>query len=246
VVRGSGKQIAVTVRAIQALDKFAIKRMGIPSIVLMENAGRALAEEVLKLAKKKARVLIVCGTGNNGGDGLVAARHLKVNGARVVVCIVGSKTELKEDPKINYAIVKALRIPVIFYKKPSCLPLKRTDVVIDALFGAGLNRPLQEPYRSVIGRINQSGAYVIACDIPSGLDGTTGKVHGCCVKADKTVTFTLLKTGFFRNAGPSYIGKAVVRNIGLPPDWVKRIGGQDQGSWTMLKWERSSPPFERR
>lgn len=206
---------------IQELDRWAIEKIGIPSLVLMENAGRGVAQEIFKKLKnrKKSSVVIVCGTGNNGGDGFVAARYLFKGGIKPQVFLVGDSTQLKTDALVNYHVAKNLGISVKSldgFKSAFKKSLQASDIIIDAIFGVGLNRPIQGFYQAIISAINARGAYVVAVDIPSGLDGTTGNIYGICVKASVTVTFSYLKKGFFKNQGLLYTGRHVVFDIGIP------------------------------
>lgn len=217
---------AVTVSQIQKLDKTAIEKVGIPSIVLMENAGRAVAEEVEKSlrGKRNGVVCIVCGLGNNAGDGFVAARHLIDAGTSVKIFLIGQGRQLKHDAAVNYRILKKMKYPIIECGGTRfCAPagsisrdIARADVVVDAIFGVGLNRQIGQPFRGVIETINRRAKYVVAVDIPSGLDGTTGAMYGACVRADKTVTFSFAKKGFLKNYGPGHVGKVVIADIGIP------------------------------
>lgn len=195
----------LTVKQARAFDKFAQEKLGIPSIVLMENAGRSAAEVVLKMLGKKKKVVVVCGVGNNGGDGFVAARHLANAGVNVQVFVVGKISKLKPDPKTNYNILK--KIGIKFTKQID------SDLIIDALFGIGLRSEVRDPYASVINLMNKSGKPILAVDVPSGLDADTGKVLGIAVKAKKTVTFVASKKGFVK--ARKYCGKIVVRDIGI-------------------------------
>ncbi len=221
---------SVTVRQIQSLDKIAIERYGIPSIILMENAGRAVAEEVKKSlrGKKNPRVCVVCGLGNNAGDGFVIARHLMNAGVLAKVFFVGKARQLKHDAAVNYRILKKIKYPVQEVGGRHAVLLREiagADVVVDAIFGVGLNREIVEPFRRVIETISRKAKYVIAVDIPSGLNGTTGAIYGVCVKADKTVTFTFPKQGFLKAHGPRQSGKVVVADIGIPAQVIKKVIG---------------------
>lgn len=211
----------VTVQQIQKLDKIAIEKIGIPSLALMENAGRCVAQEVLKRIQKvkRPRVCIICGVGNNAGDGFVAARHLINAGVDVKIFLIGQGRALKRDAAVNYRILKNLNYPIKNAGTKNFAPLgdiAKAHVVVDAIFGVGLNREVLDPFRSVIEAVNQAGKRVIAVDIPSGLDGTTGKIYGVCVKADTTVTFSFIKKGFLKGQGPEHVGKVVVADIGIP------------------------------
>ena len=219
---------AVTVKEIQKIDKIAIERYGIPSIVLMESAGRAVAEEVKKSlrGKKKPRVCVVCGSGNNAGDGFVAARHLINAGISTKIFLVGKAQQLKHDAAVNYRILERMKCPVRKVVSGHAWTLQeifKADVVVDAIFGVGLNRDIAGVFRDVIETINRKAKYVVAADIPSGLDGTTGAIYGACVKAHKTVTFSFPKKGFFKNHGPRQAGEVVVVDIGIPARVIKKF-----------------------
>lgn len=226
---------AVTVSQIQKIDKTAIERYGIPSIVLMENAGRAVAEEIKKYlrSKRRPRVCVLCGLGNNAGDGFVIARHLANAGIPTRTFLVGKANQLKHDAAVNYRILKKLRYPVSECGGgKSCILLDslsrhiaRADVVVDAIFGVGLNRQIGQPFRGVMETINRKAKYVVAVDIPSGLDGTTGAMYGVCVKADRTVTFSFSKKGFFKGHGPRQTGKIIIVDIGIPAQVVRKVLG---------------------
>lgn len=223
---------SVTVAAMQQLDKMAIENIGIPSVVLMENAGRAVAEEVQRRLKgrRHPRVCVVCGLGNNAGDGLVAARHLMAARIRTEIFFVGKGRQLKRDAGVNYRILKRLSHPMrelvagqvglsVDGRQAEAgfsQVIAGSDIVVDAIFGVGLNRQIGEPFRSVIEIINREARRVVSVDIPSGLDGTTGGLYGVCIKADVTVTFSLAKRGFFRRKGPAHTGRIVVAPIGIP------------------------------
>ena len=211
----------VTVEQIQRLERMAIEQYGIPSIMLMENAGRATAVEVLKDLKrrKQLRATIVCGLGNNAGDGFVAARHLWNAGVAVTVFLIGRSEQLKKDAATNFLILKKCGYPVREIQAIDSKILrivKRSDMIVDAIFGVGLNRPLAEPFRCVIENLNSLKKKIIAVDIPSGLDGTTGKIWGACIHAAATVTFSFPKKGFYGNAGPTHTGQVIVADIGIP------------------------------
>ncbi|MDE1920395.1 MAG: NAD(P)H-hydrate epimerase [Candidatus Omnitrophica bacterium] len=195
--------------------------MGIPSLVLMENAGRGVALHVCKYLKRRrmSRVVIVCGAGNNGGDGFVAARYLLNFGFRPSVFFIGALSKLKADALVNYRAAKNLKIPVKPVRREDAAfkkALRSADVIVDAIFGVGLNRSLEAPYDGIIQAINASNAYVVAVDVPSGLDGTGGGIYGICVVADLTVTFSFPKKGFFKKHAARYTGRVAVVDIGIP------------------------------
>jgi NAD(P)H-hydrate epimerase len=216
----------VSVRQIQKLDKIAIETYGVPSLALMENAGRAVSAEVLKALRGRRNVCVICGLGNNAGDGFVLARHLINAGCNVSIVLIGRGTQLKEDAAVNYHILKKLKHPILEMKQVSDRvigALKKSDIVVDAIFGVGLNRAVGSPFKEFIEAINHCSRRVIAVDTPSGLDATDGDIYAVCVKADKTVTFTFSKKGFTKRQGPKHVGKVVVVDIGIPRQLQKRL-----------------------
>lgn len=211
----------LTVSRIRESERWAIEKIGIPSLALMENAGRGVAQEIYKKLKNrnKSSVVIVCGTGNNGGDGFVSARYLFNWGFKPRVFLIGNSMQLKTDALVNYRAARNLGVCVkpIYGLDPAFMKsIQSADLIVDAIFGVGLNRPIQEPYHGIIHAINTQGSYVVAVDIPSGLNGTTGGIYGICVKAGLTVTFGCLKKGFFKKQGAFYTGRQVVVDIGIP------------------------------
>ena len=219
---------AVTVKQIQKLDKVAIEKIGIPSLALMENAGKSVAGEVAKQVRKAVRpcVCVICGLGNNAGDGFVIARHLINAEIRTKIFLVGRGSRLKTDAALNYRILKKLKYPIKEIRKVNSSFLKDlsdADAVVDAIFGVGLNREILDPFRGVIEAINEKARKVISVDTPSGIDGTTGKVCGVCIKADVTVTFSFIKKGFLKGQGPKHVGKVIVVDIGIPLRLKARI-----------------------
>jgi len=211
----------VSVKQIQKLDKLAIEKYGVPSIALMENAGRATAQVILqrlrKLRSAKNKVCVVCGVGNNAGDGFVVARHLNNAGVKIDILFIGIEKQFKRDARINYQILKKVKHEI----QEGCPAFpenyfSKFDFVVDAIFGVGLNRLIGEPFRSVIEIINQDAKRIVSIDVPSGLDGTTGEIYGTCIKADVTVTFSFAKQGMFKKMGPRHVGKVVVVDIGIP------------------------------
>lgn len=210
----------ISVRQAQAFDKSAQDKMGVPSIVLMENAGRSVAEEAIKMVKgarekERGTIAVVCGTGNNGGDGFVAARHLLNAGIKVNIFVVGSKEKLKDDPKANLNILLKMGQKVKWVRSASDLKgIEKHRLVIDSLFGIGLNSAVTGIYREAIEMMNRSKVPVLAVDVPSGLNADDGQVMGAAVRAKRTVTFVASKNGFFRKKGPMHCGKIAVRDIG--------------------------------
>ncbi|MCM8783920.1 MAG: NAD(P)H-hydrate epimerase [Candidatus Omnitrophica bacterium] len=206
----------LSVKLARLIDEKASKNLGISTLVLMENAGRSVAEEVIKLKSKK--IAIFCGKGNNGGDGLVSARHLLCRGIKPEVFLLGKTGEVKNEAKINLEIFLNLGEKVVEINEVNLKKIKfiNYELIIDAIFGIGLKGEIAGISKEVIDSINFSGAYVISVDIPSGLDADTGKVMGSCVRADSTITFLAKKKGMLRNEGPKYCGRIIVKDLGFP------------------------------
>ena len=209
-----------TITASQAklLDKKAREVYGLPTLVLMENAGRAVAEEVIKLKKRK--IAIFCGKGNNGGDGFVCARHLLTGGIKPDVFLAGKISGVKGEARLNLDILLRLRHKILEIDEKNINLLKekicRYDLIVDAIFGVGLKGNIEGTFRDLIESINSSGAYVVSIDIPSGLDADSGKVSAACVRADETITFIAKKRGMVKGEGLIYSSKIIVSDLGFP------------------------------
>lgn len=188
---------------------------GTPGLDLMERAGIAVADAVGAL--QGTRVVVVAGPGNNGGDGFVAARHLAARGYAVRVSFVGEKSKLKGDA----AAASARWAGPVDAAAPG--QLKDADIVVDALFGAGLDREVTGAARAMIEAINASGAQVVAVDLPSGINGTTGAVMGVAVNANNTVTFFRRKTGHLLLPGRLHCGQMQVADICIPASVLDTI-----------------------
>jgi hydroxyethylthiazole kinase-like uncharacterized protein yjeF len=202
----------------KALDERALSDYGISTLVLMENAGRHVAQEAIALSVRATKIAIFCGKGNNGGDGFVAARHMIAHGIKPDVFLAGRICDVRGEALINLRILLKLKqkITQVSDKNVSRLRTNPYGLIIDALLGVGLSGEVRGVYKDLIGLINSSGARILSVDIPSGLDATTGEVLGCCVKADRTVTFVAKKRGMAFADGPGYCGRAVVADLGLP------------------------------
>ena len=211
---------------VRAFDVWAINELGVPGVVLMENAGRGCTEIIIeKLSCMSAKnVCIFCGTGNNGGDGYVIARHLYNEGFSVQVLICGKKEKVKGDALINLKIIDGMEISIkelipgdanVADKVASLCA--ESDLIVDAIFGTGLIGRLREDYVELVKAINSSGKPIIAVDIPSGLDCDTGQVLGAAIKAATTVTFVAVKKGFKSLEAARYTGDVYVASIGIEP-----------------------------
>ncbi|MCD6562716.1 MAG: NAD(P)H-hydrate dehydratase [Thermoproteales archaeon] len=212
-----------SVEDIKKLDRIAIEEYGISSSILMENAGNAVVSLILeKDFHRKRNVVVISGTGNNGGDGFVVARKLYSYGYNVKVFVIGDVNRIKGSALENYKILEKIGIPLYNVNGFKNLePLKEaiysSDIIIDAIFGTGLSRDIKGIYRNVIDFINNSGKIVVSIDIPSGINGNNGKVMGVAVKADYTVTFGLPKLGNILYPGYQYCGSLYVSHISYPP-----------------------------
>ncbi|MHC4070045.1 MAG: NAD(P)H-hydrate epimerase [Planctomycetota bacterium] len=223
------KQCTVMTRdEVRAFDSWAINTLGVPGAVLMENAGRNCAELIReKLAGlAKPKVCIFCGTGNNGGDGYVIARHLLSRGFEVVVVICGERNKVKGDAKLNLNILEGLGEPIEHLRLDSGDIASQVegfttgaDMLVDGLFGTGLRGQLSEEYKQLIEAINAQDCPIVAIDIPSGLDCDSGQPLGAAVRASYTVTFVAVKKGFtFAETARVYVGEIFVASIGVEPE----------------------------
>jgi ADP-dependent NAD(P)H-hydrate dehydratase / NAD(P)H-hydrate epimerase len=190
---------------------------GIKGAVLMENAGRAVADEVSRRFPDAETVMVLCGPGNNGGDGFVAARHLRERGYKVRLGFNGDPTRLPTDAAAMAKLWSEGRV------KLSADLLAGSDVVVDALFGAGLARPIEGAFAELIDDVNASGLPVVAIDVPSGIDGTTGEVKGTAIEAVSTVTFFRLKPGHLLLPGRLHCGEVKLAQIGIPDSLLTTI-----------------------
>jgi len=210
----------VTVDEMRLMDRYAMEKLGIPEEILMENAGIA-AINVLKnkTGIKGRKFVIFCGTGNNGGDGLVVARLILSGGGSAKVFLLGDSTKYRGAAKTNFAIITKLPIEVIKLEGAASVKknIAHCDVIIDAIFGTGLDRPVAGLASDLIALINNSKKKVLSLDIPSGVNGNTGNVMGKAVKADYTVTFGLPKIGNMLYPGYELCGELFVSHISFPP-----------------------------
>lgn len=211
----------LTPEQMQRADRHAIGRLGIPSLLLMENAGSAVAAELLRRRRfRGVRVAVLCGKGNNGGDGLVIARKLNEAGAAVTVVLISPVNAFSADALAMYRRLPEL--PVV--------PLRRflsdgpaPSVIIDAMLGTSFTGRLRDAYREAVGRCNAMPGWKVAVDIPTGLNGTTGETEGAAFRADLTVTLSNPKYGFYRSAARDVTGDVVTADIGIPGESIERV-----------------------
>ena len=197
------------------VDRLMIEEWGISLVQMMENAGRNLAE----LARRQLggtiqgkRVVVLCGTGNNGGGGMTAARHLHNWGASVEVILAGNEKQLKDVPLHQWRILKELG------STRSEIELSNPDLILDAMLGYGSKGDPRPPIANWIQRANHSRRPILSLDSPSGLDTTTGMAGSPCIRASATLTLALPKTGLLTPAAKPYVGDLYLADISVPPD----------------------------
>lgn len=204
---------SITSEQMRQVDRVAVDEFGLQLLQMMENAGRALAEVPLQLFRPRTAT-IVAGPGGNGGGGLAAARHLFNRGVHIDVCMVQPESEVSAECAAQAEILWAMGVGTIE-------DLGSPDLVVDAIFGYGLNRAPTGRAKSLIERINQSGVTVLSLDVPSGLDATTGSASGVVVTADATLTLALPKSGLI---GAEQTGDLYLADISIPAGVYRRVG----------------------
>lgn len=222
--------------AARRLDQLARDEYAMPSIVLMENAARHAVDVALDLleGEDEPRVLVLAGTGNNGGDGLAMARHLHNAGAMVRVLVLGLAGDYTGDAATNLATARAMGL-VLNPSGPKAAASDlaraaaelRPDLIVDAMFGTGLTRELSPQFRAVVEGVNalsQDGVMVLSVDLPSGLDADKGIALPIAVRATTTVTFVAIKPGLLTLEAQAYVGDLIVADIGAPRELVERLG----------------------
>jgi len=220
---------ALTRDEVRQVDRFAIETLGAAGVVLMENAGRNAADaaEGLLRAAGGQSVAVVCGAGNNGGDGFVIARHLSMRGLRVVTFLVAPSGKIAGDAAANLRVLRGLGGEVRNATGAAAAALagalREFDLVVDAVGGTGIRGALRGEIASAVEQINAAGRPVLAVDIPTGLDCDTGQAAGPAVRAEMTVTFVAPKKGFDAPGAAQYTGQVRVVDIGIDADRVTRM-----------------------
>lgn len=206
-----------TTAQMKEIDRIAIQERGIPSLELMERAASAVTEAVLaRLAgQAQPRAAVLCGPGNNGGDGLAAARQLLARGVQVRTVLVGNTAHMTGDAR---EMAKRLEEAGGRVEPWPAGGWADCDCIVDALFGVGLNRTVGGDFAVAIAAINAAGVPVVSCDIPSGVNGDTGDILGTAVRAAQTVTFTCAKPGLLWGEGAACAGELTVADIGIPEE----------------------------
>ncbi len=204
------------------VDRHATNELGIPGIVLMENAGRGVVDILFSREATLHTVLILCGKGNNGGDGFVIARHLEIRDVRARVALLAPPAEFSGDAKMNFQILERIQVPISDLSKSDDLQADLdelatgADWLVDAMLGTGAVGEPSEPYRTAIEWLNQQAFPKLAVDLPSGLDCDTGESSTATVRADVTCTFHAPKVGFSTPQAQEFLGELEVVAIGIP------------------------------
>jgi NAD(P)H-hydrate epimerase len=220
--------IRLTREQVREIDRRSIEEYHIPGVVLMENAARGAAEVACDMVSDSARpeVLVVCGGGNNGGDGFAIARHLHNRGVAVQIMPIVDEAKLRGDALLNWRIVKRMGLPCTTDMRPDPAPM-RFHLTIDAVYGTGLTTPPRPPFHELVEFMEWSSAEILAVDLPSGLDCDTGVPLGPeCVRATRTVTFVAEKAGFANPASRQYTGEITVADIGCPRELIEEVAGR--------------------
>lgn len=204
----------------KAIDRYTIDQIQIPSAVLMERAAWAVTEEVIQIAAKKDRIWVVCGNGNNGADGIAIARMLTLLDYQVEIFLAGEPHKGTEEYQLQLKIAKNLDIPI---RLSETVSKGRCDLLIDAIFGVGLDREIDGALKEQMSILTaQKPAFTVAVDLPSGIHSDTGQVMGIALRSDLTVTFGYEKIGTVLYPGRIYSGKVVVKDIGFPKTSLKQ------------------------
>lgn len=221
----------INTRMMRILEDNA-EEFGVSKEILMENAGNAVAEFVREKFDKR-KIVVICGTGNNGGDGFVTARHLAHYGFTVSVILIGRSSQIRTpEASKNFHIIQQMISSIPIYELKNLDQLEKikriiedSEIIIDAMLGTGLRGELAEPFRSVVNMINGLNKIVIAVDVPTGLNPDTGEIHGAAIKADYTITFHDIKPGLTNKK--EYTGEVIIAGIGIPPEAELFIGKGD-------------------
>lgn len=230
-------QYLLTGKQMQKADAYTIQQIGIPSLVLMERAALGVVDYIEQKAIQKDRILVICGAGNNGGDGYAIARLLHIKGYAVEICFTGKETSRSEENQLQRNIADYYQIPIV-----SGESLDAYTVIVDALFGTGLTREITGEYRALLERCNQAKAYRVAVDTPSGIDSENGNILGCAFRADLTVAIAFHKRGLRLQPGNQYAGEIVIADIGIYEDAISK----EETLCYELEWHDFQTKFPKR
>lgn len=219
----------LTREQVRRIDELAVEDYAFPSIILMENAGRGAADAIAKRYTDVGGALVVCGTGNNGGDGFVVARHLANRGWTCSIIVAGPREKIGGDAETNLEIAEKMQLPIRFSESADDLKHfiesgGKGTVIVDALLGTGTKGAPRTPIAEAVEAIRSArAAAVVSLDLPTGLDCDTGQAPGDVVRANLTVTFVAPKVGFRANSAKEYLGELVVCDIGVPPALIDAV-----------------------
>ena len=217
-------ETAISSHQMYEIENIGHTKFGMKKVLMMENAGFGVADFIIKRFKNKKlaklKILAICGSGNNGGDAMVAARHLTCSGINLKVIFLGETSSIKtEEALTNFQIISKMNktIELIINSKVDTKIKKQilnADIIIDGIFGTGIKGDIQDPHLSVIKLINKSKSYIVSVDIPSGLNPNNGETTADCVRANTTITFHRIKIGLLNNR--KYTGNLILKKIGIP------------------------------
>lgn len=217
-------EIAISSNQMYEIENIGHSKFGMKKVLMMENAGFGVADFIIKKFKNKPisklKILAICGSGNNGGDAMVTARHLTCLGINLKVIFLGDPSSIKtEEALTNFEIISKMNktIELIMGSKMDTKIKKKilnADIIIDGIFGTGIKGEIQDPHLSVIKLINKSKSYIIAVDIPSGLNPNSGEITSNVIRANTTITFHRMKVGLLNNT--KYTGNLILKKIGIP------------------------------
>lgn len=223
-IREKMSEIAISSNQMYEIENMGHSKFGMKKVLMMENAGFGVADFIIKKFKNKPisklKILAICGSGNNGGDAMVTARHLTCSSINLKVIFLGDPSSIKtEEALTNFEIISKMNktIELIMGSKVDTNVKKQilnADIIIDGIFGTGIKGEIQDPHLSVIKLINKSKAYIVAVDIPSGLNPNTGEVTSNVIRANTTITFHRIKLGLLTNK--KYTGNLILKKIGIP------------------------------
>ncbi|HEV8377582.1 MAG TPA: NAD(P)H-hydrate epimerase [Tepidisphaeraceae bacterium] len=213
--------LALARQQVREVDRIAIEKYHIPGIVLMENAARGATDVALEMLGQGANqnILILCGGGNNGGDGLAISRHLHNHGHNIRIALCTDPAKYQGDALINWRIVEAMNLPRLLWEN-AFDQMPSPDLIIDAIFGTGLTETARPPFTQILDRVTATRRSILAIDIPSGLDCDTGRPLGPCIRATRTVTFFAPKIGFENPESKQFTGPVTVADIGCPREAI--------------------------
>ena len=213
---------AVDSQRMKKIDDYTTGILGIPAMELMERAANKIAAKMIEKITKDDRILAVCGPGNNGGDGVAAGRILYLQGYQVAILFIGDETKCSVQLKAQLMQARNLGIPNLGTLMENCNKLSEYNIIIDAIFGVGLSKPVTGVYEDVIGLINESRNTVYSVDIPSGVSSDDGSIRNTAVRANETITFGPMKIGLLLYPGAEYAGQITVADIGFPEEAANR------------------------